>query len=119
MINAIYEGGFGSSSRLYENVADKLGMTPTAYKIGGKNMKIEYTIAESTIGKLLVARTAKGFCAVTFGETDEILRENLQKEFPNAEVSVNSKNLKSFVEAILDNFAGTHKTLDLIKSMPF
>ena len=111
--DAMYEAGFGSSSRLYENVADKLGMTPAAYKKGGKDMRIEYTIAESTFGKLLVARTAKGVCAVSFGETDETLRENLQKEFPNAEVSVNDENLKSFVEAILANFAGTNKTLDL------
>ncbi len=113
VVGAMYEAGFGSSSRLYENVVSKIGMTPAAYKKGGKNMQVEYTIADSVFGKLLVARTAKGVCAVSFGESDEMLRENLQKEFPNAEISVNDANLKSFVETILANLSGTNKTLDL------
>lgn len=113
VIDAMYEAGFGSSSRLYENVAEKIGMTPAIYKKGGKNMKIDYTITNCDLGKLLVARTEKGICAVTFGDDDETLFENLQKEFAKAEISENGKNLKDFVEAILANLAGKNKTLDL------
>jgi AraC family transcriptional regulator of adaptative response/methylated-DNA-[protein]-cysteine methyltransferase len=110
---AIYEAGFGSSSRLYENVSQKLGMTPTVYRRGGENMQIDFTITACDLGKLLVARTEKGICAVTFGETDEILTENLKSEYPNAEIQQNETNLKEFVEAILANLEGTNKTLDL------
>jgi AraC family transcriptional regulator of adaptative response/methylated-DNA-[protein]-cysteine methyltransferase len=110
---AIYEAGFGSSSRLYENVSQKLGMTPTVYRRGGKNMQIDFTITACDLGKLLVARTEKGICAVTFGETDEILTENLKSEYPNAEIQQNETNLKEFVKAILANLEGTNKTLDL------
>lgn len=111
--SAMYEAGFGSSSRLYENVAEKLGMTPKIYARGGQNMQIEWTITDCDLGKLLVARTAKGVCAVTFGDNEITLLENLQTEYPNAEISRNETNLKGFVEAILDNLQGTNKTLDL------
>ncbi|HSK72501.1 MAG TPA: bifunctional DNA-binding transcriptional regulator/O6-methylguanine-DNA methyltransferase Ada [Pyrinomonadaceae bacterium] len=110
---AIYESGFGSSSRLYENVSQKLGMTPAVYKSGGRGVKIDFTIAECELGKLLVARTQKGICSVTFGDDENVLAENLKKEFPNAEIRRDEANLKDFVEAILGNLKGTNKTLDL------
>ena len=111
--SAMYEVGFGSSSRLYENVSEKLGMTPKVYARGGRNMKIDWTITDCDLGKLLVARTEKGVCAVTFGDDEITLAENLQTEYPNAEISRNETNLKDFVEAILDNLQGTNKTLEL------
>jgi len=110
---AMYEAGFGSSSRLYENVSEKLGMTPKTYAGKGKNMKINYTIADSDLGKLLVARTVKGVCAVTFGDDENVLRENLFSEYKNAEIAEDNANLKEYVEAILENLRGANKALDL------
>jgi AraC family transcriptional regulator of adaptative response/methylated-DNA-[protein]-cysteine methyltransferase len=110
---AIYESGFGSSSRLYENVSEKLGMTPKTYARKGKNMKIDYTIADCELGRLLVARTEKGVCAVAFGDDDEVLAENLRAEYKNAEVGRDDEKLKASVAAILANLAGADKTLDL------
>lgn len=110
---AMYESGYGSSSRLYENVSEKLGMTPAVYKKGGKDLKIEYAIIETEIGKLLVAQTEKGICAVTFGDDATTLFENLQKEFPNAEISETDAHLRNYLEAITANLAGKNKTLDL------
>jgi AraC family transcriptional regulator of adaptative response/methylated-DNA-[protein]-cysteine methyltransferase len=111
--DAIYEAGFGSSSRLYENVSEKLGMTPRAYAKKGKNMTINYTITDCDLGKLLIARTAKGVCAVAFGDDAQTLTENLFKEFRNAEIAENNTNLREFVEAILANLKGKNKTLAL------
>lgn len=111
--DAMYESGFGSSSRLYENVSAKLGMTPKTYALKGKNMTINYTITDCDLGKLLVARTMKGVCAVTFGDEELALRENLLSEYKNAEIAEDNTNLKEFVEAILANLAGANKTLDL------
>ncbi|HVE55516.1 MAG TPA: bifunctional DNA-binding transcriptional regulator/O6-methylguanine-DNA methyltransferase Ada [Pyrinomonadaceae bacterium] len=110
---AMYDSGFGSSSRLYENVSAKLGMTPKTYAKKGKNMTINYTISDCDLGKLLVARTAKGVCAVTFGDDDVTLRENLASEYKNAEITENNADLKDYVEAILANLSGENKTLDL------
>lgn len=110
---AMYESGFGSSSRLYENVSAKLGMTPKTYAKKGKNMTINYTITNCDLGKLLVARTAKGVCAVTFGDDEKTLRENLSDEYKNAEITENNADLKIYVEAILANLSGENKTLDL------
>jgi AraC family transcriptional regulator, regulatory protein of adaptative response / methylated-DNA-[protein]-cysteine methyltransferase len=111
--SAMYEAGFNSSSRLYENVSEKLGMTPKTYARGGKNMNIDYTITDCDLGKLLVARTEKGVCAVTFGDDEKTLSENLHKEYSNAEITENNENLKDYVGAILANLEGANKTLDL------
>lgn len=111
--DAMYEAGFNSSSRLYENVAEKLGMTPKTYAKKGKNMMIDYTITNCDLGKLLVARSEKGVCAVTFGDDEKTLVENLFNEYSRAEFTENSANLKDYVKAILANLEGKNKTLDL------
>ena len=111
--SALYEAGFGSSSRLYENVSEKLGMTPAVYKRGGRGMKIDYAVAGCELGKLLVARTERGVCAVSFGDDEKTLSENLEKEYPNAEIRRDEARLKDYVEAVLANLAGTNKTLEL------
>jgi len=111
--DAMYEAGFNSSSRLYENVAEKLGMTPKTYAKKGKNMKIDYTITNCDLGKLLVARTEKGVCAVTFGDDENALTENLFSEYEQAKITENDTNLKDYVKAILANLEGADKTLDL------
>lgn len=111
--DSMYEAGFNSSSRLYENVSEKLGMTPKTYAKKGKNMQINYTITDCNLGKLLVARTEKGVCAVTFSDDPAILAANLLAEYKNAEIAENNTNLKDYVEAILANLTGTNKTLDL------
>lgn len=111
--SAMYEAGFNSPSRLYENVFEKLGMTPKTYAKKGKNMKINYTITDCSLGKLLIARTEKGVCAVTFGDDENVLKENLLAEYKNAETAENNTNLKEFIEAILANLDGKNKTLNL------
>ncbi len=113
VVTAMYESGYGSSSRLYENIGDKLGMTPKTYQKGGKGMKINYTITDCELGKMLVARTEKGICAVTFGDDKEFLRERLIEEYPNAEIQKDDSNLKEYVEAILQNLAGNNKRIVL------
>jgi AraC family transcriptional regulator of adaptative response/methylated-DNA-[protein]-cysteine methyltransferase len=113
VVTALYEAGFGSSSRLYEKAAENLGMTPAVYKKGGKGMKINYLITECELGKLLVARTPRGICSVTFGDDNNGLRDNLTEEFPNAEIAEGAEDLASAVDAILKYLAGKNKRLVL------
>lgn len=113
VLDAMYGAGYGSSSRLYENIAGKMGMTPGTYRKGGKGMKIEYTIADCDLGKLLVARTRKGICAVNFGDNKKDLEAGLREEYPEAEIRRDDEGLKKFLKAILENIGGSRKTLVL------
>ncbi|MCB1024128.1 MAG: bifunctional DNA-binding transcriptional regulator/O6-methylguanine-DNA methyltransferase Ada, partial [Acidobacteria bacterium] len=110
---AMYDAGYGSSSRLYEDASGKLGMTPAAYKKGGEGMTIEYTVTDCELGRLLVARTEKGICGVKFGDHDVQLLEDLAAEYSNAVISKGNRNLKEFVDAILEHLAGKRPRLDL------
>lgn len=113
VVTAMYEAGYGSSSRLYENAAEKLGMTPAVYKKGGIGMNINYIITDCDLGKLLVARTKRGVCSVTFGDDVGAMRAALRKEFPNAEITEAAKDLKNAVDSILRYLAGKNKRLVL------
>jgi AraC family transcriptional regulator of adaptative response/methylated-DNA-[protein]-cysteine methyltransferase len=113
VVDAMYDAGYGSSSRLYENIAGKMGMTPAVYKKGGTGMNIEYTIADCDLGKLLVARTKKGICAVNFGDNRKELEAGLREEYPEAEIRKDDEGLRKFLTAILENIRGSRKTLVL------
>lgn len=113
VVTAMYDSGFGSSSRLYEKASENLGMTPAAYKKGGQGVAINYTITDCELGRILVARTIKGLCNVAFGDDDAALEENLKNEYPKAEIVKDAEVLKTFVEEILKHLAGKKKRLDL------
>ncbi len=110
---AMYDAGYGSSSRLYERAAAELGMTPATYSRAGRETKINYTIVESAFGYLLVAATDKGVCMVRLGDTAAALESDLQKEFAAAKIGRNNKELEKAVTQILDHLAGKQPRLDL------
>ncbi len=84
--HALYEAGYGSSSRLYEKSDARLGMTPSTYRRGGRGMRIGYTVAPCPLGRMLVASTDRGVSAVYFGENESKLAEALRLEYPEAEI---------------------------------
>ena len=110
---AMYESGFGSSRALYEKATENLGMTPATYRKGGKGIRIRFVTADCSLGKMLVAATEKGVCAVAFGETSAELETNLTDEFPAAEIQPDEGDLQPFVRAIVEYLDGSRKTLDL------
>lgn len=110
---ALYEAGYNSSSRLYENAAIRLGMTPATYLRGGKGMNIEYAICDSPLGRLLVATTNKGICAVSLGDSDTDLNAALIAEYPEAKISRSDRHLKKLIEVLLAHLSGYQPTIDL------
>jgi AraC family transcriptional regulator of adaptative response/methylated-DNA-[protein]-cysteine methyltransferase len=110
---SIYDAGYGSSSRLYERAGAQLGMTPATYRRGGKGMEINYAIADSPLGRLLVAATGRGVCAVTLGDSDAALDAGLRNEFPAAAISRNDRELKGPVEVLLRYLEGDAPHVDL------
>jgi AraC family transcriptional regulator of adaptative response/methylated-DNA-[protein]-cysteine methyltransferase len=81
---AIYAAGFGSNSRFYETSNQVLGMTPSAYRQGGKDAEIRFAVGESSLGPILVARSEKGICAISLGDDAAVLVRDLEDRFPNA-----------------------------------
>jgi AraC family transcriptional regulator of adaptative response/methylated-DNA-[protein]-cysteine methyltransferase len=81
---ALYAAGYGSSSRLYERTAAQLGMTPEKYRRGAVAAVVRYTIASSPLGRMLIAATDKGICAIQFADSEEQLQQGLMREFPFA-----------------------------------
>jgi AraC family transcriptional regulator of adaptative response/methylated-DNA-[protein]-cysteine methyltransferase len=110
---AMYDAGFGSSSRLYERAPSELGMTPATYGRGGRGATISYTITRSPLGRLLVAATERGVCAVKLGDSDQSLLADLKKEYSAAEIKRMHKALQRPVELLLDYLAGKQPHLDL------
>ena len=110
---SLYDSGFGSSRSLYEKAGETLGMTPATYKKGGKGIAIGYTIADSRLGKLLVAATPRGICAVSFGDDEESLRRELEQEFFAAEIARDDTRLNDAVKAILKSLDGEKAILTL------
>src|SRR6266481_3934583 len=85
--DALYETGYGSTSREYESSNAQLAMTPETYRTGGKDMNIGYAIAKSSLGKILVGATERGISAVYLGDAQDKLLEELRDEYPQAELS--------------------------------
>jgi len=111
---AMYDAGYGSSSRLYERTASQLGMTPDKYRRGAIAAAIRYTCADSPLGRMLVAATERGICAIQFARSDGELLQGLKREFPFAVRKPDDGGLKSWVEALLRHMRGR----DLDSSLP-
>ena len=99
---ATYEAGFGSSSRVYERSGVLLGMTPAAYRRGGAGVRIAYTITDAPIGRVLVAMTDRGVCAVELGGTDAEVVRALQNDFPRATIERGDDEHRAWVRAVVD-----------------
>ena len=111
--NALYDSGFNSSSRLYEQAANELGMTPATYSRAGKGMRISYTIVDSPLGRLLVARTERGVCSVAMGDRDSQLIKALHAEFAEAKIERDEKALHETVLVVLDHLNAKQPHLNL------
>ncbi len=110
---ATYGAGFGSSSRLYERAAARLGMTPGAYRRGGAGMRIAYTIVSCDFGRMLVGATDRGVSSVTFGDDDRTLEAILITEYHAAEIVRDDAALRPRVDAVLRNIDGASAELPL------
>ena len=110
---SLYDAGYGSSSRLYESASERLGMTPGTYRKGGRGMKIRYHTVDSDFGRLLVAGTEHGVCAVHLADDDSELGIALRGEYPEAIIERDEGSLRHWVGEILEYLHGARVRLDL------
>jgi AraC family transcriptional regulator, regulatory protein of adaptative response / methylated-DNA-[protein]-cysteine methyltransferase len=111
--DALYETGYGSSSRVYERSNAQLGMTPATYRKGGKGMRIGYTIAKSPLGKVLVAATERGVSAVYLGDAENTMIAELREEYPRAEIEPAADSFRRWVNEIVQRIEGKHPRMEL------
>jgi AraC family transcriptional regulator of adaptative response/methylated-DNA-[protein]-cysteine methyltransferase len=103
---AMYDAGYGSSSRLYEKTASQLGMTPDKYRRGAIAATVRYACVDSPLGRMLIAATDRGVCGIQFARSDGELIEGLKREFPFAVRKPDEGGLQAWVSALLEKMAG-------------
>jgi AraC family transcriptional regulator of adaptative response/methylated-DNA-[protein]-cysteine methyltransferase len=110
---AIYEAGFNASSRMYEQAHDILGMTPSAFRAGGKNARIRFAVGTCTLGHILVAQSSKGICAILLGDEPDLLLKELQDRFPKADLIGGDKDFEATIAAVVAFVDAPQLGLDL------
>ena len=95
---AIYEAGYSGPSRFYADAKERLGMTPSAWRDGGRGETIRFVVTDSPLGPLLVAATPKGICRLTFDEDESALAYR----FPNATIVPDDGTISAWVEGALE-----------------
>ncbi|HXW92280.1 MAG TPA: bifunctional DNA-binding transcriptional regulator/O6-methylguanine-DNA methyltransferase Ada [Terriglobales bacterium] len=103
---ALYDAGYSSSSRVYERTACELGMTPDRYRRGAIAATIRYTCADSPLGRMLIAATDKGICAIQLASSDEELEQGLRREFPYANRQRDDQGMQSWRQTLLERMRG-------------
>ena len=103
---ALFEAGYGSTSRLYEGAHDHLGMTPASYKAGGAGATIAFTVADSPLGPVLVAATERGLCKIDIGDDASTLEDDLAEEFHGADLVRDDAGLAAVVEDVVGRIDG-------------
>lgn len=97
--DAVQEAGYGSMSRAYD--ADVLGMTPSAYRAGARGERMTVAIAACSLGRVLVATTARGVAAIELGDDDDAVRAAFHAHFPHADVQNDDDALRDTVAAVV------------------
>jgi AraC family transcriptional regulator, regulatory protein of adaptative response / methylated-DNA-[protein]-cysteine methyltransferase len=110
---ALYEAGYGSTSRVYERANAQLGMTPATYGRGGVGTRIAFAIVPCALGRLLVAGTERGVCRIGLGDDPAALERGLRAEFPGAVVGPDDATLKPWVAEVVAHLDGRQAHLDV------
>jgi AraC family transcriptional regulator, regulatory protein of adaptative response / methylated-DNA-[protein]-cysteine methyltransferase len=111
--DSLYNAGFSSRSRVYENVQEGFGVNPGEFRRGGEGLRIQYSIIDSPLGRLLVAATERGVCSVCIGDSDRFVETSLEKDYPHAILRRSDKAMEEWTGAFAKYFDGEHLALNL------
>jgi AraC family transcriptional regulator of adaptative response/methylated-DNA-[protein]-cysteine methyltransferase len=114
---ALYDAGYGSPSRVYEQAGTRLGMTPAQYRRAGEGVAISYAPLEAPVGLMLAGATDRGICFLRFGESVEELAAELRREYAKADITPMAQphhpDFARWVEALAGHLAGVRPQLEL------
>jgi AraC family transcriptional regulator of adaptative response/methylated-DNA-[protein]-cysteine methyltransferase len=111
--DAVYGAGYGSASRVYERADAELGMTPATYAKGGAGAEIEFAMAKTPLGLVLVAATARGVCMVSLDSNAAKLEAELRADYPAAKIRRGDATLGPWLDAVVRHLEGSQPHLDL------
>ncbi len=110
---AVFDAGFNSSGRFYENANQVLGMTPADFRAGGTNTEIRFAIGQCSLGAILVAQSRRGVCAILLGDDPETLLNDLQDRFPRATLVGGDRDFEKLVARVVGFVERPELGLDL------
>ncbi|WP_375057170.1 bifunctional DNA-binding transcriptional regulator/O6-methylguanine-DNA methyltransferase Ada [Zobellella sp. DQSA1] len=110
---AIFEAGYGSGSRFYEESDRLLGMTPGRYRTGGAGTDIRFAVGQCSLGAILVAMSDRGICAILLGDDAEALLRELQDRFPAASLIGGDSDFEQRVARVVGFVECPHQGLEL------
>ncbi len=115
--DAIYDAGFGSSSRVYERADTRLGMTPLQYREGGRGLVISHACAKTPLGLVMIGATDRGLCFIQFGDSEKSLEEALAQEYPRATLApmpqAQTRAFDAWMRALVAYLEGSAASLEL------
>lgn len=111
--DAIFDAGFNSNSRFYETSSAMLGMTPKAWRSGGKGAQIYFALGICSLGDILVAQSEKGICAILLGDDANKLLQDLQNKFPEADLVGGDPQFEQLISRVVGFIEAPEIGLDL------
>lgn len=110
---AIYAAGYQSSSEFYRGAQARLGMTPQNFREGGKDAEIAFGTRACSLGTILVGATAKGICAIAFGDDPAALEADLHRRFPNATITPGGSAFQALLARVVQAVETPTRGFDL------
>lgn len=110
---ALYAAGYGSSGRFYAESAAQLGMLPKHFRAGGKGERIQFSVAACSFGRILVAATAWGVCAILLGDDPQALKADLRRRFARAEIIAADRRFQRTLAVVVDFVEARRPHFDL------
>ena len=111
--DAIFDAGYGSSSRFYEHAGERLGMTPAAFRDGGRDVVLRFAVGRCSLGAVIVAASERGIAAIEFGDDPQHLVEGLQDRFPKATLIGGDADFEELVARVVGFVEAPTSGLDL------
>lgn len=111
--DAIYGSGFNSATRFYESANELLGMTPGRYRAGGRDMTIRFAVGQCSLGRVLVAASEAGVCAILLGDDEETLRAELARRFPKAQICAGDNAFGEVLDTVIAHVEAPETMLKL------
>ncbi len=111
--DAIYDAGYNSNGRFYAEADSVLGMTPSTWRAGGADTDIRFAIGQCALGAILVARSARGVCAISLGDEPDALARELQDRFPKARLIGDDATFDRLVAQVVGFVEAPGRGLDL------
>ncbi len=116
LLEATFESGLSSSSRLHDLFVTYEAMTPAEFKSKGAGLTIRCGIHETPFGECLIALTERGITDFRFLENGDkaLIIKELQQDFKNAILIFDNNFTKPFITKIFETSENISEPITLL-----